>query len=873
MSLWGADVLEFSSFAGGVVFPDDTDPTEIDPDQADGSGTVNVDFRTRNLAIRRGWSYYNSTAPASAKIWGLGRYYPRDGSTARYLVAGSTKVWASTDATFDASDEITTGLTGGSPMDFIQYKANLYFGNGVDAFQRWDGNISNDSVAVALVVAPTATPGLDPMQSILESFDSADPETAWSEYNPAEVLDDAKITLATEDEEIMEGTRAMRATFIAGSEGFSAQKVFSSAATVDLSHSENLLIWYKANNRGISFKVGIKKNAAATVDFKLFPVFKSGSADDWFLLRVPLSGIAAADRTASPGIGIKLISPGRKGFNSIFVFDQAMGDSGIPIDTYHYYMTYGVSERINNFDVMVRESNPGPEETITLADFPPTGGVMVTPTTSGESGVNIIRFWRFRDHGTFRRARLVGTAPNATTTLNDADGISTTDTAIVLTSAVGYSKGAVIQIGTEKMIVNAVSGSTLTVSRAFEGTVAATAANGATITFVKLLDTKSDGELVQEAAEEMVGDQLAPPLGYAHCLANDRMHILNVTIGGARYPWRMYISRQGFPEQFSNIQNPRLGPDVPGWIDIPTHDHIRRAVEFDGDVLVFCDRSIWSLQGSGWNDYALRQRAYYGLDAREAVVKQDRYICFLATDGVRVLAPNKSFDGLFETWLIDEPVNSKMRDLSAANRLLVAFGVDDLQRIWCCYARSGSTNNTALVFDPFIGSLSPQYNAKRRGWHYYTNIPASVFYTLKKGGGDLGQMIGGDVATVKIIQFRKDSAGAVILTDNAVAIDWSWQSRAVDAGDGGVLNWVYVSGAFDANAGANVTFTPILNGRASGHSVKLVLGGEHTGYSLPDTRVPDEVRGRVNAVKVGGAQSTALICRGIKVGYYEVGTQ
>ena len=67
----------------------------------------------------------------------------------------------------------------------------------------------------------------------------------------------------------------------------------------------------------------------------------------------------------------------------------------------------------------------------------------------------------------------------ATTTLSA--GINASVTAVGVAAAIAIPVGAVILIGTEKMLVTAVSGATLTVTRGYESTTAATQASGATV--------------------------------------------------------------------------------------------------------------------------------------------------------------------------------------------------------------------------------------------------------------------------------------------------------------------------------------------------------------------------------------------------------
>lgn len=71
------------------------------------------------------------------------------------------------------------------------------------------------------------------------------------------------------------------------------------------------------------------------------------------------------------------------------------------------------------------------------------------------------------------------------TTLNDAGGISSGDTSMVVASATGAPAANFrVLIDSELILVTAKSGTTFTITRGIEGTSAASHADGATVTHV-----------------------------------------------------------------------------------------------------------------------------------------------------------------------------------------------------------------------------------------------------------------------------------------------------------------------------------------------------------------------------------------------------
>lgn len=874
--LYGANELLFRRFGGGLVR--DQDPTEIGDDQA--SDALNVDFEDETLTKRLGRTAFNASAPVASRVRGVYRYYGRDGEDGKFLVQAGTSIYESDGGALvggegegagdDGPDE-GPALVGGEPMDFVGWKERVYAGNGKDSVRRR----TSDGVwsEVTLIAAPAA-PELAPAQEVLEAFDSglwARSGSALStgsdpaDYNAVRKREGVKcfrlqasgsgavgsyvfkswssgrVVDTTLDGAINGSTLTVRVASVAGiavGDYLQIESEFvkvtainvgtrdltvdrgqleSSAAShgngatvvlsrLDLSKVQFVSLWVYSERIGVSYQVGVTDNHGL-LDFSLFPNFTAYEKDTWVRIRVPLDKIPPTDRTASTALGIRF---GEKpagvnlGTNPVnLFFDEARPEGPLVPDHYFYTTTYAETDTNHDVEVVVRESNPSPVAELDVPVNDALLGVRVTVDYSTDDTVKQVLVYRRRREGPFARARLVKTLEND--------------------------------------------------------------AGGGSITFTDLL---GEDEVALSDAPELVGSKIAPPIAKTYAVANSRLvagHAYVDSDGNDAadkwYPWRLYLSRLGYPEEFGGDREP-TDPSAPGWLDIANRDHIRRLVEFDGQLLVFCDRAIYTLEGSGWDDFAFRKRADVGLDAREAVAKYDRFIFFLAGDGVRVLAPNRSFDGLFETWVVSEPVDSVLRRIPREYREDVAFGLDERGRLHVSYTPAGGTvNSEALVFDPTQGgggrgaALAPGYQSARPGWTQYSNWGFSCFCTLKRGGGDAGQLVGGDPATATLHYLQRDDEDAALAADAGAAIAWHWQGKAQDAGPGSLFEWVFVGAELDANAGPATTVNDAGGISASDTSVTVT--------SAAGLAVDDYVQIEAEVLRITGLVSATLtVARG-----------
>lgn len=603
-----------------------------------------------------------------------------------------------------------------------------------------------------------------------------------------------------------DGTSLKMTATGAGARGSYIHKTWSAGATVDLSAMSEVIVWVYGEKLGVTYQIGVKNNAG-TIDFGLFQTHVILAKKEWVAVRVSLSGIAPSNRTASTGLGIKFTDDGDAGFNVSLWFDDARGSGPLVPDDYRYYYTYAIADAnsIITGESGVYTAVPAGE---TCPPKPVAGEITISPD-------------------------------------QPVRGVSVTVTA---SAESGVNTIRIWRYRTNGQFPRPVL-------------VAMLANSSATY-----LDTRSDGELAEENAEELQEYRIDPPLAKTYAVVNHRLIAGAVTISGTLKPWGVYVSRFSFPQQFSSIQEPGDAAAA-GWFNLPIPDEIVRIIEFDGYAVILCRTSIWTLQGSGWDEFRLEQRANVGLSAREAVVAGDRLIYFLSEDGMRVLVPSGTIEGEFRTWVISEPVASLLRAIPAAYRQDACMGIDETGRIHLSYTPSGGTaNSSALIFDPFAaGALQSGIQQKRPGWTLYSNWGFSVMRSLRRGASgtgyaDNGQIIAGDLTSARIHYLRRSVLDAALETDSGSAIAWKWQSRVIDAGTGARLQWVYAGAHYTPQSGQTVTLTPIL-GRVAGTAVTQSLTAA-SGIDIPaPARMGPATLSQQAQLKISGSHSVAMSVR------------
>jgi hypothetical protein len=414
VSLWGARQIDWRQFRG--ICPD-VDPAEL-PEHlaADGS---NVDFDGETVRKRLGQYPYNEQGMGtSGGVLGLYAYYPQ-GATRKLLLAVGTAVYADLNADgdfVDAGEVLASGLTAGAAWaDFVQHRQTVYFGNHRWGLYRWRG--SGTAALVTNLTAPGAAPTLSLASTVLEDFETA---AGWTSSDGSLTAADAT------DPAPREGSKALRLrAATSAAKGQHLRKAFSAGATVDLSEGEFLELWVYGERLGVQFAVGVYENGQSTAGpptWKNFPVFRIGQQrrKRWFQIRIPLASIPPASRTASPGLALRFIDDGGRGFNpdlDLFFDDCRLVGAFTP-DLYSYYYTYYDSGTL-------QESEPSPVGEIRVDAGVPVSGLQVGVTQTAQlasdgSGVDKIRIYRKRKDGVDRLPRLVKEVANATATATDA---------------------------------------------------------------------------------------------------------------------------------------------------------------------------------------------------------------------------------------------------------------------------------------------------------------------------------------------------------------------------------------------------------------------------------------------------------------------
>jgi hypothetical protein len=915
-SLYGAEPILFSRFAG---FCPDVDPAELEPFLA--ADLCNLDCDGERLTLRRGRTQYNNVVKNGAgRVLGLWDWYPADGSGMIGVMAGSDgKVYANLNRDNDFDDDLSAGETLISGLstsalftDFWSYRGNLYGGNGVDAPWKWNGvGIPGGPSAFALtaITAPVA-PAPASILIEIENFDSAG--GSWT-AGPSST----NLTIANDTTDFVSGTAStkLEASNHAGQSSYNKNW---SAGTQDLSPYRWLQVRAKGTYGKIGFKV-VPRDDDSVFNYDLFPTLFTVRSTDWQTFYVPLDVIPPSKRTASAKLAVQWIARStRYGFPQDLWLDRCVPLVDLPPDRYSYYTSYynGTSKT---------ESSPSPAAVLTLTDW--VSGIVTAVTGSTNTAVTKIFLYRTRDTGPFRVPLKVGEVNNVgVVTLSGAHNSSTAT--ITPSSVAGFANGDVIRIDSEYIKIGVVGVSTFT--GCTRGWYSSTAASHTDTTplYLTFFDARDDGAVLVAQAlgtggtdgtdgQEMRSSLIVAPIAQTYCLANDRLFAGNVIVGGVADPYAVYVSRQAFPEEFASLQRPG-DPTVGGWFRLETKDPIKRLIEFDGQVLIFTDRSVWTVEGTGFDDFVVAKRADVGLVAREAVCVSGRLVYFLSGDGFRVLAPNSGADRPFDTWLISEPVRSRLQAVPQSSRSKAACGVDDLGRVHLTLPATtalglaitttgqltatvasisgirvgdilqieseylyvsgmtslqltvqrgwgGSTaathlvatpvlNLASLVFDPRQGGLSPGLNPKRPGWTYYAGASFSCARTTKNGAG--GQS-GGMLCgdPVQGYLWRVGiDAAGADLVPETNGIPWFWVSAAVDSGPGQQRAVPYLQAEFGPSGAQRVRLELLLDEVELAAS-RYVVVSPVTGTLLAEARQPASARAKRLQVRLDSATS------------------
>ncbi len=596
----------------------------------------------------------------------------------------------------------------------------------------------------------------------------------------------------------------------ATAKGHYVHKVWSSGATVDLSDLDSITFWAMGQKANLQFQFGVKDNSGV-ISWAKYPTFKFTRKMAWTRFEVPLGALDQADRDASTGFGIRFVDDDDNDYTLSIWVDDAQGKVALAPGRYQYFYTYAEVDASGDEVVILRESNPK-----TDSDGDPLPGKVYVNARNPIAGIQV-------------------------------------------------SVTASVESGINRIILYRHN-----LDGPFKEPRQVQILANATATHT---DTWTDAEIARFNTRRMIAYKMSPPLAKTYSVVNGRIFAGNCTVGGTHYPWRVYVSRLGRVEQFSYAETPD-DPTTAGWFDLPIRDTIRRIVEYDGTAVIFCDTTVWSVEGSGWDDWTVRLRASVGLAGRNAVLAWSDVIFFLSDDGFRVIAPAKGAAGEWDTWLISEPANSVLRRLPPGKLARACVGMDERQRLHLSYARVGDSENTrSLVFDPQrAGALTPGANPKRRGWSLYTNWGFSCFHQLRRGvvgtgWEDNGQLIAGSETTAVIHYLHRSKADALLETDDGSAVTWYWQSRRENAGSGRRAAWVYVTAHCEPQSGQTLTVTPYLDGAASANTSTLTLAAA-SGIDIKTKRTAPAVQGQLAAIRIGGSHSVAMKVKALGYGFH-----
>jgi len=761
----------------------------------------NVDLDGGSLKVRRGKKSL-AAAPAAAPMRGGLAYYP-SGATRSILAAAGTDVWRYTSGPGWSS--ILSGLVAGD-TDFVQFGDLVYVGNGTDAVRKWTGSGSGSTL-----VAPTPPTGLTLVlaQQLLEGFNSGTVVTSVN-ANPAAPTITSSIGSTTPYPYEGNGYLQLEAT-AEGAEGDYAWH--DRGGGMDLSWASAIELWARSNMERTVFKFGVYADTelpSSALDWKAWKSCRVQETKNWEQVLIPLDPVAPEERTLSFGWACLYIGSDNPtyGTPTRLKIDQARLHCRMSAGFYRYYATYVRYETIDGVDVDLEETSATSVAVIDIDEDTIFAGVTATVTgslpTGWASGSTKVRLYRFREDSSFSRALSVAEA-------------------------------------------------------AFAASVAIT-------------DRMDDGELARRFATgisvRLVEQREIPPKATSYAAYGGRLWALDITVSSIRHRERLASSRIGFPEQFGYIPDVD-DPASPGWADIQGEIGVR-LYPHEGRLLVFCEQSVWSLEGSSWlasdpDPFRLKRRLNVGLDARWAVCDLGGFIFFFARDGVRVMSPRLATeDGQYQSWVISEPWDNALRAIPTTYRSQAAMEVDDLGRVQLSFPAAGATaNNVALVLDTQVrGSTDPGENKARPGWTYYTNWGFRSFIRLRRGGGDSGQLLGGDATDNQVYFLGTDAAGADAYGDASDKVAWHATTRSIDAGGGMRLVPQQATILADAAAGEEFDVGLVGEDGAVLETRRVRMGRDASGaVDLQAVRISPDAARRAPSLKLSGSQEVAFAIR------------
>lgn len=872
--------LTWRTFAGCLVL--DTDASELVPGTL--SEAINVDCLEEVIKKRLGKAVFY-TAPAGAgAVVAIGAKYPADGSAPTVLYARGTLGGGGTPKLFKANTEIgNLEASSSGYYDLIQFRDRMYVApcRGVTVgLQKLNATLDAISAVTALAEPPSGEGSgqwITVESPVIETFDAA---AGWTAVNGPQA-GASPIAAANNNTFHKEGVACLQVDANAATdEGSYIYKAFSSA-NPDLSQMQELVLWVRGNGAGIQFQVVIYKNGQVpgthTPVWDAFPISAINTAEEWEQVRIPLAGIPATERTASPGLAIRFLDNATVAYPVNLCFDHLQPQSGMEAGRYRYFYAY--YDSVNDKEskpsdariVDTGKAQEGAEVGQPDRDVPFKQLFGAVATNVNEPNADQIRLYRYLEGGPLERPRLLQTLPHGPGASTVAAGlpVAAGDLTINVTSAtalLGLDSTGYILVGTEVMQVTAKAVNVLTVVRGQLGTTPKAHVAGTDIVRLRTwTDTKSTGQLAIDDTREMVKGTRTVPLAVSWALVNNRLLALDGQTA------KLLLSAYNKPEEFIPDADTNRHPDAAGEIGLPGGDQGLgiRVVEWNGMAVVFTDRGVYTLQGTQWpslrqdvpitDPFKYRKRADVGLDARGAVAVTNQAIYFLSHDGARVLLPSR-VEGEFECFLISEGVGSEFRKTRPGFRKYTTAGVDERGRIHFSYAYGfAAAPDRALIFDPRADkALQRGSQPQRSGWTHYKNWGHTAYYRLKHGAGHFGQLLGGHPTSGKVFLLHLDSTGVELQADEGGPIAWSFVTPVADPFPARDAAASLAFAEFAPASGETITFRILLDRAAREHSVSKSLGTDSSRLIPVEARLPASVVGHYLQLGVGGVQSVPM---------------
>lgn len=261
-----------------------------------------------------------------------------------------------------------------------------------------------------------------------------------------------------------------------------------------------------------------------------------------------------------------------------------------------------------------------------------------------------------------------------------------------------------------------------------------------------------------------------------------------IVAGTSTNPSRLYISNASAADDFTvatggTVPQPDNATDAPGAstfagtpgnteanvLDISKDDgdRITALSKFNDLLIVFKERSVWSVTFDSTGVPTVKQiSASMGCVSHRTVDNVENDVFFLSRNGFYTLGYQANFtNDLPRTNELSQRIHPIVETITPAN-LSKTAGLFSGYTYYCSLPTGGTTTNNKTV------TYDKRYNA----WSVWTNVNANAFTEFI------------DSSNVKHLYYAADDVAQVYeidssYSDNGVAIDSSWTSKAFNFGD------------------------------------------------------------------------------------------